>query len=120
MPGPFNGTVTLTLADTPYLLSDLILAVDPTAELAYSELTFSMHDGPTTPNTDPIYQGSSRMVSPGAGQMPVDYATRRDPGDSFTEGQGSEGNGEDTTNKTKYYFMSTAAGQKMHIRSLVR
>lgn len=118
MPGQFNGTVTLTLADTKYLLSALILAVDATAELAYSEINIKSDD--TIPNTAPIYQGSSRMVSPGAGLPPVDYATKLDVGDSFTEGAGSEGNGEDTTNKTKYYFMATAAGQKMHIRGLVR
>ncbi|SRR6266566_1090012 len=118
MPGQFSGTVTLTAADTKYLLSDLIKAVDSTAEFSVSELTVKSDD--TVPNTAPIFKGSSRMVSPGAGLPPVDYGRKLDVGDSFTIGQGAEGNAVDTSNKKLYYFMSTAAGQKMHVDTVVK
>lgn len=113
----FSGTVTLTLADHPYLLGDLINAVDTTKvfELAVNVVKIRADEA----NGSRIYQGSSRMVSPGAGLPPVDYGDYLDPDDKIQLGEGSAGNNVNLSDKKAMYFMAVAAGKKLHIDCVV-
>lgn len=113
----FSGTVTLALADHPYLLSDLINAVDATKvfEGAVNVVKIRADEA----NTVRIYKGSSRMTSPGAGLAPLDYGDYLDPDDKIQLGEGTQGNIINLSDKKGMYFMALAVNQKLHIDCVV-
>jgi len=108
MGGKFSKTLTLTLADTPYQISALMIAADLTAELHVAEI----HAFGDIGNSDKIYQGDVTMVSPGAGLAPVSYGWAYS-GDSnpFEYGSGEEIN---SAHMQDFWVMSPTAGQKIH------